>query len=76
MPGGSTTINVIPQVVADVVYVFKPSFPLLSGRTFTFYASATFPAPLGGDDQAIVLDATNSGTLSSNVENCSGGGAV
>jgi hypothetical protein len=45
---------VIPQVVADVYYVFQPTFPLLT-KSITFYASATFPAPLGGDDQLITF---------------------
>jgi Flp pilus assembly protein TadG len=73
--GGVNTINLIPQVVADVVYVFKPSFPLLAGHTYTFYASATFPAPLGGDDQAIVFDNKDS-AANNNVENCPGGGSI
>jgi len=54
-----TSINLIPQVVADVQYVFKPTFPLIN-KTFTFWASATFPAPLGGDDNPIQFDLTNS----------------
>jgi hypothetical protein len=69
--GGLTNINVIPQVVADVRYTYTPTFPLLSKYTYTFYASATFPAPLGGDDQAIVFDQKDSGA--NNVENCPGG---
>jgi hypothetical protein len=71
--------NLIPQVVADVEYVFKPSFPLLSGTTYTFYASASFPAPLGGDDQAIVYDKTDSAAVTANpnvVEDCAGGGSI
>ena len=59
VPNGVQNIILIPQVVADVVYTFTPSFPLLSGLTYTFYASATFPAPVGGDDQAIVFDEEN-----------------
>jgi hypothetical protein len=46
-----------PQVVADVQYTFTPTFPLLGKNvTFTFYASATFPAPLGDDDQYVGFD--------------------
>ena len=71
---GNTTVNLIPQVVSDVQYVFTPTFPLLSHFTYTFYASATFPAPLGGDDQEIVFDATDSGANS--VENCAQGGSL
>jgi hypothetical protein len=56
---GGTSVILIPQVVADVQYVFKPSFPLIT-KTFTFWASATFPAPLGGDTQQIQYDLTNS----------------
>ena len=66
---GGTTVALIPQVVADVQYVFTPSFPLLR-HTFTFWASASFPAPLGGDDQPIVFDATGSTTDQSTVVNC------
>jgi len=72
--GGVQTINVIPQVVADVQLQFQPSFPLLSRFSYTFWASATFPAPLGNDDQAIVFDQLDS-SQSNNVDNCSGGGA-
>jgi Flp pilus assembly protein TadG len=56
---GGTSINMLPQVVADVRYVFTPTFPLLR-QNFTFWASASFPAPLGGDDQPIVFDLTHS----------------
>jgi hypothetical protein len=67
---GSTTINLIPQVVADVVYTYTPTFPLLRHYSYTFYASATFPAPLGGDNQPISFDQTDS--PSNNVEVCPG----
>ena len=53
---GAQNMILIPQVVADVHYTFTPSFPLLANFTYTFWASATFPAPLGGDDQAIIYD--------------------
>jgi hypothetical protein len=66
---GGTDVVLIPQVVADVQYVFTPTFPLL-GRSFTFWASASFPAPLGGDDQPIVFDLTHSTTYLSAVANC------
>ncbi len=69
--GGSNTMILMPQVVADVVYTFKPTFPLLSQFTYTFYASASFPAPVGGDNQQIVFDQLDSGANS--VENCPGG---
>jgi Flp pilus assembly protein TadG len=71
---GVQNVNLIPQVVADVQYNFAPSFPILAGKTFTFWASASFPAPLGGDDQAIVFNETGSGG-NGIVENCPGGGA-
>jgi Flp pilus assembly protein TadG len=75
--GGVKNLNLIPQVVADVHYVFTPTFPLLAGKTFNFWASASFPAPLGGDDQAIVYDETNSGDGTTGaVENCAGGNSV
>jgi Flp pilus assembly protein TadG len=64
-----TSINLIPQVVADVRYVFQPTFPLIN-RTFTFWASATFPAPLGGDDNPIQFDLTDSTTNIGTVGYC------
>ncbi len=70
--GGVTNINLIPQVVADVVYVYAPTFPLLRNFTYTFWASATFPAPLGGDDQEIKFNGS-SATAPSYVEDCTGG---
>jgi hypothetical protein len=71
--GGVTTLNLIPQVVADVQYVFTPTFPLLSNQSFTFWASASFPAPVGGDDQEIVFNKTGSGGTDGIVEDCPGG---
>ncbi len=72
---GAANMILIPQVVADVVYTYTPSFPLLSHFTYNFYASATFPAPLGGDDQQIVFDQKDSGAGPNVVENCVGGNA-
>ena len=70
-PVGTYNLILIPQVVADVAYTFTPSFPLLSGFSYTFYASASFPAPVGGDTQAIVFDAE--GYNGSTVLSCPGG---
>jgi hypothetical protein len=69
--GGVTNLIDIPQVVADVQFSYSPSFPLLSAFSYTFYASATFPAPLGGDDQEIVYDQLHS--PGANVESCANG---
>jgi Flp pilus assembly protein TadG len=69
------SINDIPQVVADVRFTYTPTFPLLSKYTYTFYASATFPAPLGGDDQEIVFDLKDTTNYLAYVENCNGGNA-
>jgi Flp pilus assembly protein TadG len=69
---GVTNMNLIPQVVADVQYIFTPSFPLLSKTSFTFWASASFPAPVGGDDQQIVFNKTGSGGVAGTVEDCGG----
>jgi hypothetical protein len=66
--GGSSNMILMPQVVADVVFTFQPSFPLLSNLTYTFYASASFPAPVGNDNQQIVFDQKDSGA--NTVENC------
>jgi hypothetical protein len=67
--GGVSNINLIPQVVADVVYVYNPTFPLLRNFSYTFWASATFPAPLGGDDQEIKFNGSSS-TAPSYVLDC------
>ncbi len=76
---GGTDVVLIPQVVADVQYVFTPTFPLL-GHSFTFWASASFPAPLGGDDQPILYDLTHSTSHQGNVVSCAAspvyGGAI
>jgi Flp pilus assembly protein TadG len=54
---GATGIPLIPQLVADVQYQFQPSFPLFLGKTtFTIWASATLPAPMGGVTQEISFD--------------------
>jgi hypothetical protein len=66
---GGTDVVQTPQVVADVSYVFTPTFPLL-GHSFVFWASASFPAPLGGDDQPIVFDLTHSTGFQNTVANC------
>jgi Flp pilus assembly protein TadG len=54
-PGqGTAGIPLVPQLVADVQYKFQPSFPMFLGKTtFTMWASATLPAPLGGVTQAV-----------------------
>ena len=44
-----------PQVVADVQYVFVPSFPLFPG-TVHFFASASLPVPHGDDTQEVTLN--------------------
>jgi Flp pilus assembly protein TadG len=68
-------MNLIPQVVADVEYSFVPTFPFFAGRSYTFYASATFPAPLGDEDQEIVYDQKDS-PANVAVESCPGGNAI
>jgi hypothetical protein len=61
VPNGPNQFLVMPpQVVADVEYVFTPTFPLLFGRSYTFYASASFPAPIGDNDQQILFNQTAS----------------
>jgi hypothetical protein len=66
---GTTNVTMAPQVVADVQYVFTPTFPLMT-HNFTFWASASFPAPLGGNDQPILLDLTHSTAFLSTVVSC------
>jgi Flp pilus assembly protein TadG len=75
VPNGANNKLVLPpQVVADVQYTFTPTFPLLAGKTYTFYASASFPAPVGDNDQEIVFDKSDS--LANVVEDCQGGGSI
>jgi len=59
-PAQAGSMNVAPQVVADVQYVFTPMTTLYL-LPITFWVSATFPAPLGNIDQEITLN-TNSST--------------
>jgi Flp pilus assembly protein TadG len=63
-PDDSTQLSVMispglspltPQVVADVRYVFTPSFPLFPGP-ITFWASAAMPSPYGDNAQEITLN--------------------
>jgi hypothetical protein len=63
---GGTSMTLVPQVVADVIYKFTPWFPFfpLSGY---LYATATFPAPLGGLNAAVTF---NSSGGTSNVTLC------
>jgi Flp pilus assembly protein TadG len=54
-------VTMTPQVVADVQYVFTPSFPLyslLAKNGFTLWASATMPVPTGGLTQEITYTGT------------------
>ena len=56
---GSLKIPLTPQLVADVQYNFKSSFPLFSNMTlFTLWASATLPAPLGGPEEDVSFDSS------------------
>jgi hypothetical protein len=50
--GGSATITLPPQLVADVQFVFVPTFHVFVPQ-ITFWASATLPAPLGSTSQEV-----------------------
>jgi Flp pilus assembly protein TadG len=54
---GATNMILTPQIVADVQYVFTPTFPLFVQPT-VFWASANLPTPLGGTDQEFTFDTT------------------
>ena len=72
VPNAPASTNLPPQVVADVQYTFVPTFPLFPYASITFYASATFPAPEGDEDQEIVFDQRDS-PQANTVANCPGG---
>jgi len=50
--GGSATVTLPPQLVADVQFVFVPTFNVFVHQ-ITFWASATLPAPLGSTSQEV-----------------------
>jgi Flp pilus assembly protein TadG len=61
LDGAQVAVTLTPQVVADVQYIFVPSFPLyslLSKTGFTLWASATMPVPTGGLTQEITYTGT------------------
>jgi Flp pilus assembly protein TadG len=57
MVPGATTMILTPQIVADVQYVFTPTFSLFV-QPIVFWASANLPTPLGGTDQEFTFTAT------------------
>jgi len=52
LAGGATNVTLVPQLVADVRFVFVPTFAVFVSK-ITFWASATLPAPLGGTSQEV-----------------------
>jgi len=54
LSGGNTTLTLVPQLVADVRFVFVPTFHVFV-QNITFWASATLPAPLGGTAQEVTF---------------------
>jgi hypothetical protein len=52
---GGVNVTLVPQLVADVRFVFKPTFHVFVSQ-ITFWASATLPAPLGGTSQEVSFD--------------------
>jgi hypothetical protein len=52
---GGSPMTLAPQVVADVIYKFTPWFPFFPISGY-LYATATFPAPLGGLNTAVVFN--------------------
>jgi hypothetical protein len=63
---GGSPMTLAPQVVADVIYQFTPWFPFFPVSGY-LYATATFPAPLGGLNNAVTFN-TSGGN--SNVTPC------
>jgi len=63
---GGTSMTLAPQVVADVIYKFTPWFPFFPVSGY-FYATATFPSPVGGLNTTITFDSSGG---SSNVTSC------
>jgi Flp pilus assembly protein TadG len=73
MDGAQVALTMTPQVVADVQYVFIPSFPLyslLSKTGLTLWASATMPVPTGGLTQEITYTGTGADDGTTNPEVC------
>jgi Flp pilus assembly protein TadG len=71
--GSQVQLTMTPQVVADVQYVFMPSFPLfslLSKNGFTLWASATMPVPTGGLTQEITYTGNGADDGTTNPEVC------
>jgi hypothetical protein len=56
-PDYKTTMNVAPQVVADVQYTYTPITTLYL-LPVTFWASSAFPAPVGNTDQETTFNTT------------------
>jgi Flp pilus assembly protein TadG len=63
---GGTAMTLTPQLVADVVYTFKPFFSFFIGQT-QIVASATMPVPIGGLNQVTTL---NTSASTGNVRSC------
>jgi hypothetical protein len=53
--GGGTGVTLVPQLVADVQFTFKPTLGAFVPQ-IVFRASATLPAPLGGTAQEVTFD--------------------
>ena len=74
VPQTATGQPLVPQVVTDVRYEFTPNFPLAGffgiAKSFTLWASATLPSPLGSLTRPIAFDPAQ-GSLPS-VLNCGG----
>lgn len=54
LSGSNATVTLVPQLVADVRYVFVPTFRVFV-HNIVFWASATLPAPLGSTSQEVVF---------------------
>jgi hypothetical protein len=64
---GGTVMTLSPQIVADVIYSFRPFFPFFIGNT-QIAASATMPVPIGDLTQVVTL---NTSASTGNVLSCS-----
>jgi hypothetical protein len=67
--GGTVAVTLTPQVVADVQYIFRPSFGQMFSRSavITFIASASLSTPYGDTAQVITY---TPGANDTNVNNC------
>jgi hypothetical protein len=59
---GGTAMTLTPQIVVDIAYSYRPFFPFFIPTTQIF-ATATMPVPIGGLNQVVTLNTSDTGTV-------------